>query len=77
MLWMRPRVLEECGRRLCLVLEFWGILMAWIRMGIGLFWVGDFVGGFLGDLSFLGAMVFVFPFPFPLFFFLLLGAQGF
>ena len=46
-------------------------------MRIGLFWVGDFVGGFLGDLSFLGAMVFVFPFPFPLFFFLLLGAQGF
>ena len=51
--------------------------MAWIRMGIGLFWVGDFVGGLLGDVSFLGAMVFVFPFPFLLFFFLLLGAQGF
>ena len=51
--------------------------MAWLRMEIGLFWVGDFVGGFLGAVSFLGAMVFVFPFPFLLFFFLLLGAQGF
>ena len=57
--------------------SFEGVLMAWLRMGIGLFWVGDFVGGFLGDVSFLGAMVFGFPFPFLLFFFLLLGAQGF
>ena len=34
---MRPRVFEECGRRLRLVLEFGGILLAWIRLGIGLF----------------------------------------
>ena len=77
MLWMRPSVLEECGRRLRLVLEFGGILLAWIRLGIGLFCIGDLVGGLLGDVSFLGAMVFVFPFPFLLFFFLFLGAQGF
>ena len=74
---MRPRVLAECGRRLRLVLEFGGVMLAWIGIEIGLFWVGDFVGGLLGDVSFLGAMVFVFPFPFLLFFFLFLGAQGF
>ena len=51
--------------------------MACLRMGIGLIWVGDFVGGFLGVVSSLGAMVFVFRFPSFLFFFLLLGAQGF
>ena len=68
---------EQCGRGLRLVLEFCGILMAWIGIEIGLVWVGDFVGGLLGDVSSLGAMVFVFPFPFLLFFFLLLGAQGF
>ena len=53
-----------------------GLCWHGLGWGLGCFWVGDFVGGFLGDVSFLGAMVFVFPFPFPLFFFLLLGAQG-
>ena len=44
--------------------------------GLGCFWVGDFVGGFLGDVSFLGAMVFVFPFPFLPFSFCYWGLRG-
>ena len=50
--------------------------MAWLRMGIGLFWVGDFVGGFLGDVSFLGAMVFGFSFPFSSLFLSVTGGSG-
>ena len=60
---------------------FWGLLVTRIGIGIGLFWVGDFAGGFLGGILWgcpfpWGHGVSPSSFLFSIFF-LLLGAQGF
>ena len=51
-------------------------MLAWIGIEFGLVWVGDFVGGLLGDVSSLGAMVFALPFLFSSLFLSVIGGSG-